>query len=62
MSAVALYNAKRYAEALPYFVWLDGYIDNGYYLKKCRERLGIQDTSAESVFTFQPIAARRMSR
>lgn len=62
MSAVALYNAKRYAEALPYFVWLDGYIDNGYYLKKCRERLGIQDASAESVFPFQPIAARRMSR
>ena len=39
MSAVALYNARRYEAALPYFVWLDGYIDNGYYLRKCQERL-----------------------
>ncbi len=39
MSAVELYKAKRYEEALPYLVWLDGYIDNGYYLQKCQDRL-----------------------
>ena len=39
LSAVELYKAKRYAQALPYFEWLNGYIDNGYYLNKCRERL-----------------------
>lgn len=45
-SAVGLYKTKRYEEALPYFVWLDGYIDNGYYLRKCRERLGLPEASA----------------
>jgi len=40
MSAVGLYNTGRYEQALPYFTWLDGYIDNGYYLMRCRERLG----------------------
>ena len=50
MSAVELYKAKRYQEALPYFIWLDGYIDNGYYLKKCRERLGIEGSSAAGIW------------
>lgn len=45
LSAVELYKAKRYEEALPYFVWLDGYIDNGYYLQKCRECLAAQDAA-----------------
>ncbi len=39
MSAVELYKKKRYAEAMPYFIWLDGYLDNGYFLKQCQERL-----------------------
>lgn len=39
MSAVELYKAKRYEEALPYFVWLDGYPDHGYFLQHCQERL-----------------------
>ena len=43
LSAVELYKAGRYEEALPYFVWLDGDYDNGYYLRKCRERLADQD-------------------
>ena len=43
LSAVELYKAGRYEEALPYLVWLDGDIDNGYYLRKCRERLAEQD-------------------
>lgn len=43
LSAVELYKAGRYEEALPYFVWLDGDYDNGYYLQKCRERLAAQD-------------------
>ena len=38
-SAVELYKAGRYEEALPYLVWLDGDIDNGYYLRKCQERV-----------------------
>ena len=42
LSAVELYKAGRYEEALPYFVWLDGDFDNGYYLQKCRERLADQ--------------------
>lgn len=42
LSAVELYNLKRYEEALPYFAWLDGRFDNGYYLRKCREKLGAQ--------------------
>jgi len=46
LSAVELYKAGRYEEALPYFVWLDGYIDNGYYLQKCRERLADRDAAA----------------
>ena len=43
LSAVELYKAGRYEEALPYLVWLDGDYDNGYYLRKCRERLAEQD-------------------
>lgn len=39
MSAVELYHARQYDKSLPYFEWLDGYGDNGYYLRKCRERL-----------------------
>ena len=46
MSAVELYKARRYEEALPYFVWLDGYIDNGYHLKKCRDRMTVPSGSA----------------
>ena len=42
VSAVELYNAGRFEEALPYLVWLDGYIDNGYYLGRCQERLAAQ--------------------
>ena len=38
-SAVNLYRQKRYEEAYPYFVWLDGYMDKGYYLRKCQEQL-----------------------
>ena len=45
LSAVELYKARRYEEALPYFIWLDGYLDNGYYLQKCQERLSSQDTA-----------------
>jgi hypothetical protein len=46
LSAVELYKVGRYEEALPYFVWLDGDYDNGYYLRKCQERLVEQDASA----------------
>lgn len=46
LSAVELYKAGRYEEALPYLVWLDGDYDNGYYLRKCRERLADQDVGA----------------
>ena len=46
LSAVELYKARRYEEALPYFVWLDGYIDNGYYLQKCQECLSAQNADA----------------
>ena len=45
LSAVELYKARRYEEALPFFVWLDGYLDNGYYLQKCQERLASQDAA-----------------
>ena len=45
LSAVELYKTRRYEEALPYFVWLDGYLDNGYYLQKCQERLASQDAA-----------------
>ena len=48
-SAVELYKAGRYEEALPYFVWLDGDFDNGYYLQKCRERLVEQDAGASEM-------------
>ncbi len=40
-AAAGLYRNKEYAKALPYFIWLDGEIDGGYYLRKCRERLGL---------------------
>jgi hypothetical protein len=50
LSAVELYKAKRYQEALPYFAWLDGYIDNGYYLEKCQERLGIKESSLTGIW------------
>ena len=46
LSAVELYKAGRYEEALPYFVWLDGDMDNGYYLRKCQERLAEQGVDA----------------
>jgi hypothetical protein len=42
-SAVELYKAGRYEEALPYLIWLDGDYDNGYYLQKCQERLEERD-------------------
>ena len=42
LSAVELYNLKRYEEALPYFIWLDGRFDKGYYLRKCTEKLGAE--------------------
>ncbi|MBQ7278721.1 MAG: hypothetical protein IJR17_05950 [Clostridia bacterium] len=42
MCAVGLYHAGRYEEALPYFIWLDGDYDNGYYLNKCYERMNAQ--------------------
>lgn len=42
LSAVELYNQKQYEEALPYFEWLNGYGDHGYYLRKCREKLGME--------------------
>ena len=45
LSAVELYRAKRYEDALRYFTVLDGAFDNGFYLQKCRERLLIQDTA-----------------
>ena len=48
-SAVELYKAGRYEEALPYFVWLDGDFDNGYYLQKCRERLAERDAGASEM-------------
>lgn len=40
-AAIQMYNLKMYDEALTYFVWLDGAYDKGYYLTKCRERLGL---------------------
>ena len=43
-SAVGLYKNGQYEEALPFLVWLDGYIDNGYYLKRCQERLAAKGT------------------
>ena len=45
-SAVELYKVGRYEEALPYLVWLDGDYDNGYYLRKCQERLAERDAGA----------------
>ncbi len=45
LSAVELYKARQYEEALPYFIWLDGYMDNGYYLNKCQERLAAQNAA-----------------
>ena len=51
MCAVELYKAGLYEDALPFFVWLDGYLDHGYYLRKCRERLGITDASATTPVT-----------
>ena len=48
ISALELYKAKRYKEAAPYFAWLRGYTDNGYYLKKCWERIAVLDSSASS--------------
>ena len=45
LSAVELYKAGRYEEALPYLVELDRYMDNGYYLQKCRERLAAQNAA-----------------
>lgn len=42
MSAVELYKSKRYEEAIPYFIWLDGYIDNGYHLQRYQERMAEQ--------------------
>ena len=41
-AAIQMYSLKMYDEALTYFVWLDGAYDNGYYLTKCRERLGLE--------------------
>ena len=41
-SAVELYRLRMYDKALPYFVWLDGYMDHGYYLRKCQEKLGLE--------------------
>ena len=46
LSAVELYKAGRYEEALPYLVWLDGYLDHGYYLQKCQERLAEREAGA----------------
>ena len=43
LSAVELYKAGRYEQALPYLEWLNGYPDNGYYLRKCTERLAPPD-------------------
>ena len=40
--AVGLYKAKDYEKALEYFHWLDGYMDNSYYIKKCNEKLEAQ--------------------
>lgn len=39
MSAVEMYKAGLYEEALPYLVWAGEDFDDGYYLRKCRERL-----------------------
>lgn len=41
-AALGLYREKSYEKALPYFVWLDGYGDNGFHLQKCREKLGLE--------------------
>lgn len=41
-SAVELYKQKEYEKALPYLEWLDGYMDQGYYLRRCREKLGLE--------------------
>ena len=41
-SAVGLYRNKEYEKALPYFIWLDGAVDGGYYMRKCRQRLGLE--------------------
>ena len=62
MAAVELYKAGRYEEALPYLVWLDGDYDNGYYLKKCRERLAEKDagiSQQEQLLRFSPAASLR---
>ncbi len=45
ISAVELYRAGRYEDALPYFDWLDGYLDNGYYLQKCRDQLADREAA-----------------
>ena len=54
-SAVELYKAGRYKEALPYLVWLDGDYDNGYYLRKCQERLEERDEGASKTQKSLPV-------
>ena len=56
-SAVELYKAGRYEEALPYFIWLDGDYDNGYYLQKCQERLAERDAGALQTQQLLPVLA-----
>lgn len=61
-SAVELYKAGRYEEALPYLVWLDGDYDNGYYLNKCRERLAERDAGVsqpEQILPLSPAGSLR---
>jgi hypothetical protein len=56
-SAVELYKAGRYEEALPYLIWLDGDYDNGYYLQKCQERLAERDAGALQTQQLLPVLA-----
>ena len=40
-AAVGMFRNKQYEKALPYFIWLGEGLDGGYYLRKCREHLGL---------------------
>ena len=56
-AAVELYKTGQYEEALPYFVWLDGAYDNGYFLQKCRECLADRDAGTPAEEYPRPVSS-----
>ena len=45
-AALGMFRNKQYKEALPYFIWLGEDLDDGYYIRKCREYLGAGEAEA----------------